>query len=227
MTPRLTPEEQRAVVARIAKLLRLSHGTDHAAEAASALAKATAIAAEAGLALDGIDADATTPRIVHEYGGVKRRSHSRMRCHAVLSRHFGVDVIGSSSRGVIYVGPAINIALARHIDTYLVRQCAAGWANYPDMRRRKAHHKRAYEYGFYGGIERVLREHPIRNDDPALSAAIEQYVGDNFRVTTRPLGKPDKRQSEMVMNGFIDGLATPCSRPVAGAAAAMMIGGAV
>lgn len=227
MTPRLTHEAQRAVVARIAKLLRLSRGTDHAAEAASALAKATAIAAEAGLALDGIDADATTPRIVREDGGVKRRSHSRVRCHIVLSRHFGVDVIGSSYSGTIYVGPAINIALARHIEAYLVRQCAAGWsAMAGGRRRRSAGSRRAYEYGFYGGIDRVLREHPIRNDDPALSAAIEKYVGDNLRVTTKPMGKPDKRHSEMVMNGFIDGRDTPCSRPVAGAAAAMMIGGA-
>lgn len=226
MSPQLTPEAQRAVVARIAKLLRLSRGTDHAAEAASALAKAAAIAAEAGLALDGIDADATASRIVHEAGGVKRRSHSRLRCHGVLRRHFGVDVLGSSYSGTIYVGPAINIALARHIETYLVRQCAAGWsAMSGGRRRRRAGSKRAYEFGFFCGIDRVLNEHPIRNDSPALSAAIEQYVGDNFSVTSEPVGKPNKRHSEMIMNGFIDGRATPCSRPVAGAAAAVMIGG--
>jgi hypothetical protein len=210
---------QQDVINRIAKLLRLSRGTDHAAEAAAALAKAAAIAQAAGLVLDGIDADVTAPRIVHEDGGAKRRSHSRMRCHGVLRRHFGVDVIGSSWSGSIYIGPAINIALARHIETYLVRQCAAGWVAFsvPTKRRSKAGVKRAYKCGFYSGIEEVLQAHPIRNDNPELAAAIEKYEGENFRVKSAPIARPDKRHQAAVFSGFIDGNATPCSRPVDGA----------
>jgi hypothetical protein len=228
MAQNKTPEEQRAVIAKLAKLLRLSRGTDHAAEAASALAKAAELAAEAGLALDGIDADSDTPRITHEAGGAKRCSHSRQRCHSILRRHFGVDVLGSSHQGAIYVGPALNIALARHIETYLVRQCAAGWTAFhaPKKRRRKTDMRRAYEFGFYGGIDKVLAAHPIRNDSPVLAAAIEKYVGETFAVVTTKYRAPSMRYRETIMNGFMDGRATPCSRPVAGAAPAMTIGGA-
>lgn len=222
----MTPEQQRAIVARIAKLLRLSRGTDHAAEAAAAMAKAAEIAAEAGLALDGIDADATVPRIAHEAGGARRRSHRRVRCHGVLRRHFGVDVIGSSKQGAIYVGPAINIVLARHIEEYLVRQCAEGWSAMSGVRRRcRAGGRRAYECGFFLGIDKVLQARPIRNDNPALAGEIEKYIADNFRIRSSPLAPAAQRYAAFMMAGLAAGRNTPCSRPVDGAAAAVMIGG--
>lgn len=231
-TQNMTEDAQRAVVARIAKLLRLSRGTDHAAEATAALAKAAQIAAEAGLSLDGIDADATDPRIVHEAGGVRRRSHSRIRCHGVLRRHFGVDVLGSSGRGAIYVGPGINIALARHIETYLVRQCAAGVVQSPSLRRLRGRNRaaatRAWEFGFYCAIDNTLTLHPIRNDNPLVAAAIERYIADTFALTTSPVASPSRKHAADAFAGYVRGSSTPCSRPVAGTVPGMMIaGGAV
>lgn len=231
----LTPQ-QSAVIERIRKLLRLSRGTDHAAEAAVAMAKAVAIARDAGLALDGIDAGDTTHRITHEDGGVLRRSCSRQRCHIVLRKHFGVDVIGSSWRGAIYVGPAINIALARHIEIYLISQCAAGWAQHlaanprrrpwrdttASARRERTRARRDYEFGFYRGIDGVLLAHPIRNDLPALDSAIQLYISERFALTTTPIATPS-RPSIALTAGYMAGLATPCDRPVHGAPSSLAL----
>jgi hypothetical protein len=85
--------------------------------------------------------------------------------------------------------------------------------------------RHAYEFGFYAAIDQVLREHPIRNDSPALASAIERYTAENFKVTFSDMQPPSRKHQAALVSGLVRGYATPCSRPVAGAPDAVMIGG--
>ncbi len=224
---------QEKIIERIRKLLRLGRRSDHPAEAEAALAKAAEIAAEAGLAVEGIDADLQAARITHEAGGARRRSHARQRCHAVLKLHFGVKVLGQSEIGCMYIGPAVNIAIARHVEAYLLQQCAAGWRDEAGRRRilRQAcgdGPKRAFEWGFFLGVNEALKRRPIRNDGAEIARAVERYMADRFKITRTPIAPPSARHDAAAFNGIYRGARTPVDRPVAGAEAprALAAGGA-
>lgn len=226
---------------RIRKLLRLARGTTHRAEAEAALLKAAELADGAGLAIDGIDADRQEIRITHERGGVRRRSHSRLRCHGVLRRHFSVEVLGSSGTGCIYIGPAVNIAIAQHVEAYLLRQCADGWLVAAAAQqwgptkaaaRKKKAARQAYEVGFYFGINKVLADRPVRNDAQEIKTAVERYMGTNFKVSRKTMAAPSKQHAGAIYAGMLRGAATRVDRPVDGSdapqalpARARLIGG--
>jgi hypothetical protein len=213
---------QEETIDRIKKLLRLGRRSDHVAEAESAMAKAMELADQAGIGIAGLESDTDTPKITHERSDLKRRSHSRARCHVILRRHFSVRVIGSSERGCLYVGPSANIAIARHVEEYLVRVCARCLSECQEKRKTRTFRVQ-FEDGFYAAISRTLRLRPIRNDWEAVSAAVEKYVGDHFKITHRSISN-GRRNNVAFMHGVSSGLATPVDRPVTGSPAVMQIG---
>jgi hypothetical protein len=220
----MNAQEQR-IIERVRKLLRLGGKTNHRAEAEAAVAKAHEIAAGAGIAIDGIDADREAVRITHEEGGARSRSHARKLCHGILKNHFGVCVLGSSTHGAAYVGPAVNIAVARHVEVFLLRQCGALWSAYATkahgvrVPRKMTQRRRAWELGFFAGIDHVLRQRPIRNDSEDINRAIRQYVSDRFKVKAMKMNlKTQKRHTNDLESGFQDGKSTRLDRPVEAAA---------
>ena len=217
-------EQEQRIIERVRKLLRLGNKTNHRAEAEAAVAKAHEIAAGAGIAIDGIDADREAVRITHEDGGARAASHARKLARAILGNHFGVLVLGSSTHGAAYVGPAVNIAVARHVEVFLLRQCGALWKAYAAAHgvrgpRKMTQRRRAWELGFFAGIDHVLRQRPIRNDSEDINRAIRQYVSDRFKVKAMKMNlKTQKRHTNDLESGFQDGKSTRLDRPVEAAA---------
>ena len=209
------------IVDKIKKLLRLGRGSNHAAEAQAAIEKAYELASNAGISIDGIDMDKDSKRITHECGGVRRCVYARRLAHGILKRHFSVLVLASSQRGCVYVGPSVNIAIAKHVEAFLIRECASSWSAFTTSMRKQrirvtANKRKTYELNFFAGIDSALRMRPIRNDRDEIQKAIDKYTESNFSVVTTKLDKPTREDKAVATNGYLHGLATNVSRPVEG-----------
>lgn len=207
------------VVERIRKLLRLGRGTNHDAERDAALAKAAELAAEAGLDIGGIDADGGGVRVTHERTPLVRRSHARTCVHSILREHFGVTVV-SGWRGCVYIGPRVNIEIARHIEVFLLREASGGWARHRKGLRRvrdAGRRRKQWTHGFFCAVATALRARPLRNDAEALRAAVDRYMAEHFDVKHRK-GWTPPRVSGAVVAGWDDGKQVNLARPVETAA---------
>jgi hypothetical protein len=220
---------QEQAIEKIKKLLRLGRSPNRN-EAMAAIGKAHELAAAQGVAIDGVDPDAEHAKITHESGVITRRSHARKLCHGILKRHFGVMVIGSSD-GAIYVGPDVNIQIARHVEEFLVRQVGSEWREWAELKkigaRRKAppERRRSFENAFFGAVDLELELRPIRNDAKQIRMAIEKYVQRNFCVRTSPMNvKTSNRYLDDWYAGHEAGHNVKLSRPVDAAVRARMIG---
>ena len=174
------------------------------------------------LAIEGIDADSEPARITHERTGVKARTHARVLCHGILKRHFSVLVLGNSGGGV-YIGPAVNIAIARHVEAYLLRECSAAWKRHAEAHRiRKpratGNRRRVFEFTFFCGIDHVLESRPIRNDRDETMRAIERYASERFQIQKSPFAAPKRHNGADYMGGLHAGKNTRLDRPVEAAA---------
>jgi Protein of unknown function (DUF2786). len=215
-------DNQSAIIEKIRKLLRLGR-SNHQAEAEAAIAKAHELAQGAGIAIEGIDADREPARITHERSGVKARTHARVLCHSILKQHFSVWVIGCSDGG-LYVGPAVNIAIARHVEEYLLRECSAAWTKHAkEQRIRKprtmSDRRRVFERMFFRGIGSVLDARPARNDLDETAQAIERYTAEHFKVKSAPVASPKRCNGADYMGGLLAGENTRVDRPVEAATA--------
>ena len=220
---------QEQAIEKIKKLLRLGRSPNRN-EAMAAIAKAHELAAAQGVAIDGVDPDAEHAKITHESGGITRRNHARKLCHGILKRHFGVMVIGSSV-GAIYVGPDVNIEIARHVEEFLVRQVGSEWREWAKLKkigtRRKAHpeRRRSFENAFFGAVDLELELRPIRNDADQIRLEVEKYVNRNFCVRhTKMNVKTSNRHLDDWYAGHEAGHNVKLSRPVDAAVRARMIG---
>ncbi|MDD4059166.1 MAG: DUF2786 domain-containing protein [Kiritimatiellae bacterium] len=223
---------QEQAIEKIKKLLRLGRSPNRN-EAMAAIAKAHEIAAAQGVAIDGVDPDAEHARITHESGVITRRSHARKLCHGVLKRHFGVIVIGSSD-GAIYVGPDVNIQIARHVEEFLVRQVGSEWKEWAALKRGGWHRRqrkpsperrRSFENAFFGAVDLELELRPIRNDADQIRLEVEKYVNRNFCVRhTKMNVKTSKRHLDDWYAGHEAGRNVKLSRPVDVTVRARMIG---
>ncbi len=220
---------QEQAIEKIKKLLRLGRSPNRN-EAMAAIGKAHELAAAQGVAIDGVDPDAEHAKITHESGGITRRSHARKLCHGILKRHFGVMVIGSSD-GAIYVGPDVNIQIARHVEEFLVRQVGGEWREWESVKkigkRRKPspERRRSFENAFFGAVDLELKLRPIRNDAEQIRMAIEKYVQRNFCVRRSPMNvKTSNRYLDDWFAGHESGRNVKLSRPVDATVRARMIG---
>jgi hypothetical protein len=220
---------QEQAIEKIKKLLRLGR-SPNCNEAMAAITKAHELAAAQGVAIDGVDPDAEHAKITHESGGITRRNHARKLCHGILKRHFGVMVIGSSD-GAIYVGPDVNIQIARHVEEFLVRQVGSEWREWAELKkigaRRKAppERRRSFENAFFGAVDLELELRPIRNDADQIRLEVEKYVNRNFCVRHKPMNvKTSNRHLDDWFAGHEAGHNVKLSRPVDAAVRARMIG---
>lgn len=223
---------QDQAIEKIKKLLRLGR-SPHRNEAMAAIAKAHELAAAQGVAIDGVDPDAEHAKITHESGGITRRSHARKLCHGILKRHFGVMVIGSSD-GAIYVGPDVNIQIARHVEEFLVRQVGGEWKEWDALKRGGWHRRqrkpsperrRSFENAFFGAVDLELELRPIRNDADQIRLEVEKYVHRYFCVRhTKMNVKTSNRHLDDWYAGHEAGHNVKLSRPVDAAVRARMIG---
>ena len=215
---------------KIRKLLRLSNSPNHH-EAMAALLKAHELANAAGIAIDGIDPEKERVRISHQRGTVQRMSNARKHCVVTLRMHFGVDVLHSQF-GCIYVGPDVNIEIAKHVETFLLRVCSREWADFVKINRikntkAKLHRKASFEVGFFIGVRAVLKERPIRNDVSEIRAQVEKYVAQTF--VTKSMDIANKSGGTVNMHdrysGFSAGFKVNLTRPVNDGESRKMIGG--
>ena len=225
----MTPEQEKAID-KIKKLLRLGRGTNHAGERDAALAKAAEIAAAAGLDIGGIDAGEGGQRITRETVALSRRSHARACVHTILRRHFGVFVVGGGGR-LTYFGPAVNIAIARHIELYLLREAARGWAGYRDANRLRRRglgaRRKVWERGFFGSVADALEARPLRNDAEALRQEVEKYAFSVMRIRIKNSGTLRSGNTADLLAGMNAGDNINLARPVETAAQTRQIGGLI
>lgn len=205
------------IVERIKKLLRLGRGTNHTAEAMAAIKKAQELADNSGISIDGLDIDKEQIRITHESGGVKRCTFARTCSHHILSRHFSVRIFSSSFQGCVYIGPSVNIAIAKHVESFLIRECTTAWAEFEKtLPKRKVtpNKKKTFEVNFFAGIDTVLSQRPIRNDKSEIATAIELYTNSNFKLRTTKVDVPTRMDHTIARHGYLQGVSTNVSRPV-------------
>ena len=133
-----------------------------------------------------------------------------------------VLIVGSSD-GALYVGPAVNIAIARHVEQYILRECSAALTKHAKEHRiRKprtmSDRRRVFERMFFCGIASVLAAHPVRNDQDETAQAIERYAAEHFKIRSVAITKPRRCSGADYMGGFRAGENTRIDRPVEPAA---------
>jgi hypothetical protein len=220
--PSTHPDE---VIAKIRKLLRLGRGSNHAAEAQAAMAKALEIAEGAGLSINDVDMEKEPVKITHERGGARRVTFARRQVFILLKSHFSIDVIISSARGATFVGPSVNIAIAKHVETYLLRASSAELKTFlartpPKQRRTPKQRRRLSEsflLGFFNSVDQTLSMRPIRNDAAEIKIAIAHYMGQHFTTRTRPSGKIGRIDTGALSDGVRQGRNHSLDRPIEGA----------
>ena len=207
------------IIAKIRKLLRLGHGTNHVAEAQSAIAKAHELAAQAGINIDTIS-EQDPIRVTHEAVGLRRVSYERKAVHGVLITHFGVKMVYDKGHEVVYIGPEVNIALAKYIEEYLIRAVAAAWKVYDRERPQgwskfeNRGTKRSFVLGFFDSIHKTLENRPIRNDMNTLKRAIETYTMALYPKLITRRHKCSLSDTNAAMRGKEAGATVSLNRPV-------------
>jgi len=210
-------EKQAKIVERIKKLLRLGRRTNHEGERDAALAKAAELAAAAGMEIGGIEPGETAQaRITSEQVKFARRTFARVNVHFILKEHFGVFVVGGGGR-LVYFGPAVNIAIARHVEVFLLREASQGWAEYRaanKLRKRGlAVRRKVWENGFFIAVTAALCRRPLRNDAEELRHAVERYAHSVMKLKTTKMQIP-RGNARDFLDGQDAGRAVNLSRPV-------------
>lgn len=230
MAQNKTPEEQRAVVAKIAKLLRLSR-SPHPAEAA-ALAKAMQLARRHGLDVAACEAEGGAVRgaVTEEFSPQRRWNTEARLARDLVQSYFEVTVLEQTGFGAMWVGRTEDTAIARHVFGFAQEACrrcmrAAGQNRSPQMRA-------SFKWGFFAGLCRVIESSGLRDPGEAGlvlagTQARDRYIGERYKVRGTIKHDPPRLLGKAAAAGFHAGLATSLRRPVAGAECTVMIGGAV
>ena len=207
------------IVEKIRKLLRLGRGSNHIAEAQSAIAKAHELASRAGVNITDIG-DHDPVRVTHEVVGLRRVSHAREMAHTILFTHFGVQVVLHGGRDVVYIGPVVNIELAKHVEEFLVCACAAAWREYDRERPQdwdawaNRQTKRSFTHGFYHAIHTTLANRPIRNDAREVQHANKMYLMALYPETRRRRQDNSIHNPNAALHGKQAGANVNLNRPV-------------
>lgn len=229
------------VMEKIKKLLRLGRRSNHEGEASTALMMAQQLAAKHGLKIDEINDADVTQRIVQERGETRRVSFERRRVWEILEEHFGVKLLFNSYYGCVYVGPEVNIAIAQHVEVFLMREVARAWKGYKERRIRELladdigggiardiinDEKAGFVVGFFHEIHQKLTANPLRNDreNEALKDAIKVYVKEVIKPSVKASAPQKELDEESWHQGCGAGSEINLSRPMEGAAAVRMIG---
>lgn len=186
------------IINKIRSIVRLARraGTDGERVAAENAAKR--LADKHGIALETIDvpdADATAKAFKDDGFHNVPATEMGFITH-ILRKHFGIIVIqarvpGSQKARLTWVGTAINVDIAKHVYTVLLRACRKDWGE-ARIEKRKARsavvdwrtptaERRAIvklrnlkQMDFYNGwfamIDKKLTEHPLRNDTEQFEA---------------------------------------------------------
>lgn len=180
------------IINRIRSIVRLARraGTDGERVAAENAAKR--LADKHGIALDTIevtDADATAKAFEDESVSTAPSTEMGFITH-ILRKHFGIIVIqaripGAQKAKLTWIGTAINVDIAKHVYTVLLRACRKDWGEARIEKRRARDtaidwrtpyaERRAIvklrnlkQMDFYNGwfamIDKKLTENPLRND---------------------------------------------------------------
>ena len=198
-----------SLIEKIKKLLRLAKdGAATPAEAANALAKAIAIAAENDVDLSKIPDDSSTGAGMSHatepsQAGVPHRLASR-----IVSRHFGVEAIFDSTgvKPVIhFVGLEENCHLAIYCYVYLVRSMRSAWRIRTNRRLRD---RESFLRGYAGAIDRQM---PAVFHRPGLVLSAKAYIegvilaGKTGVTIKETKSKPKKLNAASAIEGGIAG----------------------
>ena len=158
----------------------------------------------------------------------------------ILKDHFGVHVLYRVGKGYTYIGPSVNIALARYIETFLLRASSDAWAEFLESnkfvsrfnpkykrynKKERKDAKCSFFTGYFNAIYRTLTERPIRNDADKnlngekkisnLSTQIETYIKGNFEVKEKSSNFDVERgDSAALYGGIKKGETVSLNRPV-------------
>ncbi len=180
------------ILNKIRNIVRLARraGTDGERVAAEAAAKR--LADRHGIALETIEATDSEIRSDVFFDDAETAYHGIELGYitAVLREHFGIILIqnrrpGSRRVSLTWVGTAINVDIAKHVYTVLLRACRRDWGEARTIRNkwRKTHtpmlstykermeivrlrnlNQRSFYDGWFMMVHRKLTENPIRND---------------------------------------------------------------
>jgi len=141
-----------------------------------------------------------------------------------------VFVVGGGG-GLTYFGPSVNIAIARHVEIYLLREAARGWSEYRAANRLRKRglgaRRKVWERGFFGAVADALEARPLRNDAEALRQEVERYAFSVMRIRIASSESPRSGRTADVLAGMFAGDKVNLSRPVETAAQTWQIGGVV
>lgn len=195
-----------AAFEKIKKLLRLGRcSAASPAEAAQAMAKAMALAAENGIDLSQVPTDDP------ERGGMTHETEPSQAgpAHRLASRlvraHFGVDTLFDSTgdKAVIhFIGLETSCQLARYCYVYLVRASRAAWRTRTNRRLRD---RESFLRGYFAAIDALMpaafhRSGLIVSSQPYINGVILAGKA-GVKIGTIGSGKPQKISESAFFHG--------------------------
>lgn len=197
------------LIDKIKKLLRLAKdGAATPAEAATALAKALAMAAENGIDLSKIPDDSTSGSGMSHATEPSQAGLPHRLAARLVSRHFGVEAIFDSTgkKPVIhFIGIDENCHLAIYCYVYLVRSMRTAWRKRTNRRLRD---RESFLRGFTAAIDNQM---PAVFHRPGLVLSTKAYIegvilaGKTGVTIKETQSKPKKLNAASAIEGGIAG----------------------
>lgn len=208
-------DTQDEIINKIRNIVRLARRAGTDGERTAAENAAQRLAAKHGIALETIeetDSEANAKVFEDAEFHVVPKMEAGYITH-ILREHFGIVLIqfraiGDRKARLTWVGTAINVDIAKHVYTVLLRACRKDWGEARTARRKaqktridfrttsaerhaivvlRKLSQRSFYDGWFAMIDKKLRENPLRND-------LEQFNAEK-KAAERKFAEMQKRDN--------------------------------
>ena len=199
------------IIEKIKKLLRLGRCSGAtAAEAAAAMNKAIALAAQHGIDLSQVPTEDPSRGGTTHTTEPSQAGPAHVLASNLVKRHFSVSTLFDSTgpKPVIhFIGLDTNCQLAQYCYVYLVRSSRAAWRNRSNKRLRD---RDSFLRGYFGAINQVMpaifhREGLIFSADDYVQSVILAGRTGVTLGSVRSRSKPGKISESAFHHGFMAG----------------------
>lgn len=180
-------------IARIKKLLRLSTSTN-SNEADIALAKAQALATEAGidLAVAAVNLDSIEVKeefVKEQIDQGKRKNVCQKYVSWIIGNHFNVSIVYNGTRysgqRINFIGRKSDVELAIYVNGFLNSEFMRRWHEFKNNNNLGCKERNSYLYGLYEGLSEKLSAAKKQAEDARFNN-IAAMSGDKILAT--PVG---------------------------------------
>lgn len=217
------------VVERIRKALRLARKAATDGERDAAMNAAKRMAEANGLDLDGIDGEGEDggKAVVVNGKRVDIDAVETQLAAWIISRHFSICVAFEKMRRgggvkVLWIGNRINIGVAQYAWNIMLRESVRYFDELLKASKVNPKYRGLYMRGFFFAIDKLLTEHPLRNDVEQADAErrkAEDLLKEREKMQEFKLSNPEgegETDGDAIVKGLKDGAKVRLNRPVGG-----------